>query len=87
MRVASINDWARKAAERIVRSEPGMKAAGVERLAAIISIQFDPIEKLLRELKRTHRRYCPKSKDEDSVRPCTCGAATFNEKIDKVLLG
>jgi len=87
MRVASINDWCKRAAQKIVRTEPGMKEAGVERIAAIISIHFDPIEQLLKDLRRTHRRGCPKSKDEDSIRPCTCGAGPFNDKIDKVLLG
>lgn len=86
----SINDWARKCAKRICDHEFN-KPGSIERVAAIISLSAEPLEKLLRDSKRIHRKYCPRSKEKaGGMSPdqlCNCGADVWNKQVDSVVNG
>ena len=69
--MASINDWAAKAAQRIVdEHDPlrrGLDPPGPERIAAIIATFAEPLMKLLRESKREHDHF-----PDGDIRDGTC---------------
>ncbi len=97
----SINDWAMKAANKIVSELWGKKRAEVrpERIAAIIATYAEPLMTLLRETKREHGYLCikctmtlahggmpvPKEKVDEGT--CTCGADEWNARVDAVISG
>lgn len=91
-----IEDWATKAARRIVGEYDGRRLPhnSEERVAAIIATFAEPIIKLLGEAQEG-RHYdgvgeipgpeCPKLEHEDAE--CTCGADEWNARVDKALRG
>jgi hypothetical protein len=92
--MASINDWAAKAAERIDDEYGGRGTSRtVERIAAIIATYAEPLMKLLQEARREHFQSCEAllnyDDDGDKVfdNECTCGADAWNERVDKALNG
>jgi len=98
--MGSVNDWAAETANYIHKY---LTPKTPERIAAVIAFHAEPLIALLRETERTHRHdalyhrtCCPqctcKSNDYEeaepnSDEPCTCGAAEWNEKIEKALAG
>lgn len=74
-----------------------------ERTAAVIATYAEPLIKLLRETERKHRHdalyhrtCCPQctcqsndyeAEEPNSDKPCDCGAAEWNEKIEQALSG
>jgi hypothetical protein len=99
--MASINDWATKAAHRIkaeVNEATGNpRNVSVERLAAIIVLHAEPLITLLAQAKKSHHggyidesseeNPCPLYEDKNSAGPCTCGADDWNARIDAALIG
>lgn len=81
----NIVDWATKAAEHINPKD------SVSRIAAVIATHAEPLMKLLREARRSHDVRCLACGDEDEAPEaagvCTCGADTWNQKIDAALQG
>ena len=89
MNMASINDWAAKAARRI-RSFG--KLPSESSIAAIIETHAKPLLDLLREAYRKHDDACVGSiaadeSDDFDETYCTCGAAKWNKRIDRALEG
>lgn len=98
--MASINDWAAKAAERIDQELIGRRSSvQLERIAAIIATFAKPLVELVERSRREHHLHCGKGRLElifngktvylkdDWDGACTCGADAWNETVDKVLAG
>jgi len=98
----SINDWAAKAARRILeekfilaQSKEGKEA----RVAAIIATFAEPLMALVRESRREHGYLCvkckmtlayggmPVPKEKIEEGTCTCGADEWNAKVEAALDG
>jgi hypothetical protein len=92
--MASVNDWAAKAARKIAiecDTATGQRGTYVreERIAAIIETFARPLLDVLHQSRREHLpaadKYCNKRYDERDE--CTCGADEWNAKIDAALAG
>ena len=82
--MASSQDWARAAAEYILRDAQCRHNA--ERVVAILDAFSKPMTTLLRQAKREHYYPpCPKSNEHTADAPCTCNADAWNAKIDAML--
>lgn len=86
----SIYDWAARAAIYLSAE----RLPSTHRIAAVISHFAEPLVKMLQTMKRKHEQQCPAfeeddpfSKEEAPLCMCSCGAALWNNKIDKVLQG
>lgn len=101
--MASVNDWAAKAAKRIVNEYGINKTHSLtreyheDRIAAIIATFAEPLMKAVRDSKWQHSKGyneesadyppCKKSYEDGEDEICSCGADEHNARIDKVLAG
>jgi len=92
IKVASINDWASKAANQIISAlTPDISQ---ERIATIIATHAVPLVALLRESRREHSNgahdECPMANPTYSYNvgePCDCGADAWNARVEAALAG
>lgn len=91
----SINDWATKAAQRILleykHKSPHWLGNSEEKVATIIATFAEPLVKLLWESRQEHDDDdCPMAHPDyvyNSGEPCTCGADAWNARVDDALDG
>lgn len=90
--MASINDWAAKAAARIAdeygirKSHSLTREAQESHIAAIIATFAEPLVKLLKDRgTKAHDVICAHYYDD--FEDCTCGATEWNKKVEEALDG
>jgi hypothetical protein len=85
--MASVNDWATKAAQHIHDELPRIRnRPRVDRIAAIIATYAEPLIVLLTESKREHEEMCANQRIVFTG-ICHCGADAWNARVDAVLAG
>lgn len=91
--MASVQDWAARAAHKIVEESKHQGKPREERIAAIIAMFANPLITLLNESRQSHTQEndsrapwtCPKALDDDEDVECICGADEWNARVDKAL--
>lgn len=89
--MASVNDWAAKAAERIVFEFDNLGYKGIakvrqeDRIAAIIATYAAPLLKVVNDARRHHDTICEAHYHKGAR--CSCGASKYNARIDRALNG
>jgi hypothetical protein len=79
------HDISTKVATRVTREINNKGEMRISRLAAIISVELDPLVKLLKSTLRDHKKVCPAFHDEDGM--CDCGANQWNSQVNDALNG
>lgn len=74
-----VNDWATKAAQKIVEN----RRASVARIAAIISYYAQPLVEQVNKNRKEHASWCEWVDGES----CICSAGEWNKQIDIVIGG